>query len=134
MSLAYLKCWTNPQGAACDPTNVVPGLKQSSRTLYVVWSGCVDWSGAGAVIPWEGYNVEWVSSNRTLLLHCYTAKPWLYFPDRVYGAAAINPGALLAIPTSAMGSGDISIEEDDRLEHLVGDQSTVVQLATATIE
>lgn len=112
---------------------VFPGLAQRSQTLYVVWAGCLDWSGAGPVIPWEGHNIEWFPGSRTIVFHCYTAKPWLYFPERLMGLATLPAYVLVAVPTAGMGPGPITIIEDDRLEHLVGDQSTEYQLATAQI-
>jgi hypothetical protein len=111
----------------------IPSLKQTPQTLYVVWAGCADWSGAGAIIQWQGYNVEYLSSNQSLVFHCYTAKPWVYVPDRLYGVVAYPQYALIAVPTAVIGLGPVTIVEDDRLEHLIGDQSTQTQLATTTI-
>jgi hypothetical protein len=130
-TLADVKCTTEPINP--DQRCSAPGLSQQDHTLYYVWSGCVQWSGAGAIIPWSGFNVEYFASTRTLVLHCYVGTPWVYFPERLYGVAAISPMVLLAIPTSAIGGGPIAIHEDDRLEHLVGDQSSEYPLATATI-
>jgi len=139
INLADIACSTqspyrsDPTCNASTVTQYFPNLKQSPQTLYMVWAGCIDWSGAGVIIPWQGYNVEYFPSNRQLVFHCYTAKPWVYLPDRLMGVAAFPTLALYAVPTAAMGAGSLSIVEDDRLEHLMGDQSTEFQLATATL-
>jgi hypothetical protein len=39
----------------------------------------------------------------------------------------------VAVPTSSFQHGTVRIVEDDRLEHLLGDQSTEFQLATVAI-
>jgi len=137
--LAAIRCVAFAAGSSqpkCDPTQVpeYPKLGQEPHTLYMVW-GCASWFVNGNGILLDGYNVEWFASSRTLVLHCYTGKPWLYFPQRVYGIAPMPLRAftLLAVPTSEMASGAIHIDEDDRLEHLIGDQSTEYQLATGTV-
>src|SRR5579864_1487389 len=71
-TLAEVQCSTgtpyrsDPTCSGAGVAQYYPTLAQSAGTLYVVWPGCQDWSGAGAVIPWQGYNVEYFSSNRTL--------------------------------------------------------------------
>ena len=136
-SLSDIKCThiRDPQRpcTAPDVATEFPNLHQTDRTLYYVWTGCIEWSGHGAIIPWDGYNVEYFASSRTLVLHCYIGVGWVYFPERLFGMASLPRYILLAIPTSAMGSGRVSIREDDRLEHLAGDWSTEYDLATATI-
>lgn len=137
-TLAEVKCDPgSPTGrvGGCDPTAAANALnmRQTDHTLYLVWSGCAEWTGAGEVIPWQGHNIEYLASSRTLVFHCYVAKPWVYQPERLYGSIAVPFNVLVAIPTSSMGAGQLTIEEDDRLEHLVGDQSTETHLATTTI-
>jgi hypothetical protein len=138
-SLPSVKCLDiGPNGrapcAASDLASAFPTLQQTKNTLYFVWSGCVDWSGSGAVIPWAGYNAEFTASTRTVVLHCYLGTPWIYTPERLFGSrVAGGLNLLLAIPTSDLGAGSLQIREDDRLEHLIGDQSTEYELATATI-
>src|ERR1700680_2686321 len=60
-TLAQVGCSTGASyrpDPTCNATNVnIPSLKQTPQTLYVVWAGCADWSGAGAIIQWQGYNV-----------------------------------------------------------------------------
>ena len=136
-SLGDMKCRDFAGGRSpCTREQIAsafPQLAQSDHTLYYVWSGCIDWSGAGAVIPWEGHNIEYFESSRTLLVHCYIGTAYVYRPETFFGVAGEFAGTLLAIPTSGIGSGSLQIREDDRLEHLVGDQSTEYDLATATI-
>ncbi|HZQ50307.1 MAG TPA: hypothetical protein VFB69_08365 [Candidatus Dormibacteraeota bacterium] len=128
----HLRAPRLPCGRA-DVAAEYPNLVQGDHTLYFVWSGCVDWYGAGPVIPWAGSNVEYFASTRTLVLHCYVGTGLLYVPDRVFGSRSQLTYTLLAIPTTPIGAGALHIREDDRLEHLVGDQSTEYDLATATV-
>jgi len=135
-SLADIKCRLPGKGTACDSTILAasfPTLTQSTQTLYVTWSRCTSWSGFGEVIPWEGYNVEYIASTRKLVIHCYRSKPWLYAHEYLYGVAGVPQYALAAMSTAGISSGTISIVEDDHLEHLVGDQSDEFQVATANI-
>ena len=67
------------------------------------------------------------------MLHCYVAEPWITIHRTEFGVAAQSTENLLVVPASSMGHGTIQIVEDDRLEHLVGDQSTESTYATATI-
>ena len=41
--------------------------------------------------------------------------------------------SLLLVPTASLPAGPVSVIEDDRIEHWVGDQSTEHQIGTATI-
>lgn len=136
-SLGDVKCHRFALGQPpCTPADIsshFPNLHQADHTLYYVWTGCVDWSGAGRVIPWAGSNIEYFPSSRTLVLHCFVGTGLIYFPEQLFGAPARRLGVLLAIPTSGIGAGRLDIREDDRLEHLVGDTSNEYLLATATI-
>ena len=138
-SISDLRCrlWTERFADTPCPIDVsskyLPSVAQAANTLYVLWFGCIDWSGAGAIINWQGYNLEFLPSERKLFLHCYVAEPWIAFHERLYGVAAQIPAVLLLVPTSSMGPGPIQIIEDDRQEHLVGDQSAESPLGTATI-
>jgi hypothetical protein len=98
--------------------------------LYAVWDFC----GGYPKEPFigEGQNVEYFPSSRTLVVHCYSAKPLLYVAGP-RGVAFQVLAVLLAVPTSAMGSGTIKIVEDDRVEHVFGDYVDEYQVATATI-
>ncbi|HEY8813825.1 MAG TPA: hypothetical protein VIP57_01790 [Candidatus Dormibacteraeota bacterium] len=111
----------------------LPSAVQSPNTLYLLWVGCVDWHGAGDIIKWQGYNVEFLPSGRKLIIHCYVAEPWITFHQRVFGVAALIPATLLLVATDSMGSGPIQIVEDDRQEHLVGDRSIESPLGSAVI-
>jgi hypothetical protein len=110
-----------------------PSITQTASTLYVPWTGCISWSGSGAIVNWQGFNLEYMASGRRLVIHCFVAEPWITHHETLFGVAALPSISLLVVPTSAMGRGTVEIVEEDRLEHLVGDQSTEFQLATATI-
>lgn len=49
------------------------------------------------------------------------------------GVEAAPPAALLVVPTSGIPAGNLNVIEDDRVEHLLGDDSTESELGTATI-
>lgn len=105
-----------------------PSLTQSPRTLYIPWPRCRGtWTG------WDGFNLEYRSSSRTLVLHCYLAEPWIWREPMRSDAIARQPAAIVVIPTESLLTGTVNIVEDDRIEHLVGDSSTEYPLATATI-
>jgi hypothetical protein len=108
-------------------------VAQTHNTLYLIWTGCVRWHGAGAIINWQGYNLEYLPPDRKLVIHCYVAAPWMDRYGTLSGVVAIPSASLLVVPTGPMSPGLLQIIEDDRLEHLVGDQSTEFQLAIATI-
>jgi hypothetical protein len=97
-----------------------PQFSQSPKTLYLAWSRC-----------WV-FNVEYIALNRTLVIHCFTAGT-LIPTVRLPGVVALSFLSLLLVPTDAMSPGSVSIIEDDRVEHFIGDYSSEVSLATATI-
>jgi hypothetical protein len=144
LSLADIRCqewhlaFTNPHRAdPCpDATTLAlsywPQLTPSSKTLYVGWLPCGSYSKVGGQGIANGFNVEYLSSNRTMIIHCYFARPWIWQPGPP-GTYAIAPLVLLLVPTNAIPTGTLSIVQDDRLEHLIGDQSAESTLATATI-
>jgi hypothetical protein len=138
-SISDIRCqvWQGVHGATPCPTDIArtyfPSITQTPNTLYLPWRGCISWSGSGAIINWQGFNLEFVSSGRRLLIHCYVAEPWIAHHETLMGVAAVPSVSLLVVPTGSMGPGAIQIIEDDRLEHLVGDQSTEFPLAAATI-
>ncbi len=116
---------------ASDIASRFPQPKQSDHTLYYVWSGCSAWNTLYGYQ--SGHNFEYFASARTLVVHCYMATGWLYVkPAPGYVEAGYAP-ALLAVPTTSIGSGILHIEEDDRLEHWTGDLSTEYELTSATI-
>jgi hypothetical protein len=136
-SLADIKCLVRSLQIAtsCDDTrlsNYYPRLTQKPQTLYFVWPHC-SWIENGGAIESQGFNLEYFSSSRTLTIHCFAAKPWLFVNQSGSGAAPSPLFTLLAVPTVSIGAGSIAIREDDRLEHLIGDQSTEFQVATANI-
>ncbi|MFI5284603.1 MAG: hypothetical protein ACHQ0J_15980 [Candidatus Dormibacterales bacterium] len=97
-----------------------PQFAQSLKTLYLAWSRC------------SVFNVEYTAFNRTLVIHCFTAGT-LIPPVRLAGVVAQPFLDLRLAPTDAMLPGSLSIIEDDRVEHFIGDFSSEVPLATATI-
>jgi hypothetical protein len=98
-----------------------PQFSQSPKTLYLAWKRCFV------------FNVEYIASNRTLIIHCYTAGTFIPPAPQLPGVVAESTRDLLVAPTGAMSPGSLSIIEDDRVERFIGDYSTEVQLATATI-
>jgi hypothetical protein len=129
-TLADVKCSTHgpyqvePTCSASSITQYFPNLRQTPQTLYLVWTVRFDSSGS---------NMEYFPSSRTLVFHSYAARPWVNLADRRSDAFPAPRSTLFAVGTSAMGAGELTIVEDDRLEHLVGDQSNESQVATLTI-
>jgi hypothetical protein len=98
-----------------------PQFSQSPKTLYLAWTRC------------SVFNVEYIASNRTMVIHCYTAGTLIPAGGRLPGVVAQPFLSLLWAPTDAMSPGSLSIVEDDRVERFIGDYSNEVLLATATI-
>jgi len=125
----------SPAGFRCQPLNgngtaPCPPVDQAPGTLYAIGDFC----GGYPKEPFRGVgqNVEYFPSSRTLVVHCYSAKPLL----DVHGPQGVSMrvlAVLLAVPTSVLGPGTIKIDEDDRVEHLFGDQVNEYQVATAMI-
>jgi hypothetical protein len=136
-SLDDIRCglWhlRNPITSPCPDSAELAGLyftnlSQSQNTLYVPWQEC--WGtpdGPG------GFDVEYQPSRQALVIHCYVAKPWYWTEPRIMGVEAAPPAGLLLIPTGGIQNGSLSVIEDDRIEHLLGDDSTEFQLGIATI-
>lgn len=103
-------------------------LKQTPKTLYVPWRGCM----AFGVLT--GFNAEYLPGSRTLVLHCYRAEPLLSLPQRVVmGAAPRAPQSLLLVSTDSIPAGNLTIVVDYRVERLKGDESNEFPVAVATI-
>jgi hypothetical protein len=138
-AISDVRCrlWAKNRTAISCPDDIArtywPTVTQAPNTMYIVWTGCISWRGAGAIINWQGYNLEYFSSNRTLVIHCYVAEPWITRHETMWGVAATPGARLLIVPTGSISPGIVQIVEDDRLEHLLGDQSTEFQLASATV-
>jgi hypothetical protein len=114
-----------PPCTSADIAGAFPHLRQTASTLYYVWPGCPRFG--------RGFNVEYLASSRTLVLHCYHADGWFLVPAGPM-QSGIDPGnALFVIPTSQLGPGEIHLVRDDRVEHLVGDVTAESELGTATI-
>jgi hypothetical protein len=138
-AISDVRCrlWAKNRTAISCPDDIAPiyfpSVTQAPNTLYIVWTGCISWHGAGAIINWQGYNLEYFSTNRTLVIHCYVAEPWITRHETMWGVAAAPSAHLLVVPTGSISPGMVQIVEDDRLEHLLGEHSTVFPLTTATI-
>jgi hypothetical protein len=113
-------------------SNHFPKLTQDLQVLYVVWRHCA-WSENGNHVTSQGFNLDFLPATRTLVIHCYAATPWLLLPPKAHGIAPSPPVTLLVVNTASIGAGSINVREEDRLEYLLGDQSTEFQVATAMI-
>jgi hypothetical protein len=120
-----------PSGASLA-TSYLSQLTRSPATLYVGWLPCGSVSAYGESGVSHGFNVEYIASNRTVIIHCYLARAWLSAPGP-RGVYAVAPLQLLLVPTSGILPGNLSIVEDDRVEHLLGDQSSESPLGRALI-
>lgn len=124
-------------GQTCDlsavRSTIFPTVVQAPDTIYLAWIGCIDWSGHGPITPWEGFNLEYMPASRTVILHCYIGRPWFWIPERLFGEAGLPPPTLFAIGTASIGAGTLNFDEDDRVEHWLGDQSTVFRLTSAVV-
>ena len=138
-SIGDVRCqvWAAVKRMTPCPTDVartyLASVTQTPNSLYMLWQGCISWHGSGAIIKWQGYNVEYLPSDRTLVIHCFVSEPWITRHPTLYGVVAMPRVSLLVVPTGTMGPGAIRIVEDDRIEHLLSDQSDEFQLATVTI-
>ena len=126
-SFAELRCRTARSGATIPCPTVTAG---AGPALYFVQALCVGPSSGS--FSYQGHNLEYFPSRRTLVIHCYIARAWLDIGGPM-GVAAVPRAALVVVSTSAMGPGQIKIVEDNRVEHLFGDQSDEFQVASATI-
>ncbi len=137
-SLSDVRCqvWLLQRPAPCPEEATLasaywPTLTQSPRTLYLGWAPCGQYSFY-PVPRFYGFNVEYVNSQRAVLIHCYFAAPWIrgHLPEGVRTTGALS---LLLIPTDAIPPGILSVVQEDRIEHLFGDQVTDFTVATAAI-
>lgn len=104
-----------------------PRITQSVNKLYLPWRGCPA-TGRDS----EGENVEYLPASRTLAIHCYSAESFISMWRPNLRVAQLPP-ILLLVPTESLSVGNISIVEEDRVEHLWGDHSYMNPIATATI-
>jgi hypothetical protein len=111
--------------SACDSSALAhaffPNLTQNPTTLYVPWTPC------------SNFNVEFRSPSRTLVIHCYSAEPWIWTAPRMMGVEAQPRLALLLIPTQSIPPGNIAIVQDNRIERFLHDDSYEFPLGIATI-
>jgi hypothetical protein len=68
-----------------------------------------------------------------LTIHCHVAWPWIAIPAGARGVVAIRETSLIEVPTDAITPGTLRVVQDDRIEHLIGDQTTETELGTVTI-
>jgi hypothetical protein len=80
---------------------------------------------------YSGFNVEYLGFSRTLTIHCYFARAWIW--RQTPSALEVPTTALLLVPTSGIPPGSLAVVLDDRIEHLIGDETTEAQIGTATI-
>jgi hypothetical protein len=138
-SLDEIRCqfwrFRNPAPTSACPDSAslastfFPDVAQSPTTLYIPWYRC-----AASFRGWDGYNVEYQSSSGTIVIHCYVAEPWLLRQPVMMGVMARQSVTLLLVPTQSISVGPVRIVEDDREEHLLGDQSSEWVLGTARID
>ncbi len=134
-SLAEIRCQVfqrNGRQTCPDDTvlalNLWPRLKQTPKTLYVgLPSSCDPYTWV------TGFNVEYFRSNRTLVFHCHVAAPWISIPTSARGMMTIISTDLVLVSTDAIPGGRLTVVQDDRIEHLIGDQTTETALGTVTI-
>lgn len=144
-SLGDIRCqqwradFRNPQRADPCPDDATLAkrywsqLVQTPNTLYLAFPPSCAQDVGGQSVDY-GFNAEYLGSSRTVILHCYYAKPWfIWHTSSPMGTAAIPPIVLLLVPTNGISSGPLSILEDYRIEHLVGDWSNESTIGTATI-
>lgn len=138
MSLEDMRCqvWQVARNAGCPDATTLslafwPALKGSPQTLYVGLSTkCAQYDYV------YGFNVEYLPVNRRLTIHCYSTAGWIPIPfsSSCRGICPSGPmTALILVPTDAISPGMLTVIRDDRIEHLVGDQSTEVRLGTLTV-
>jgi hypothetical protein len=135
MSLDDLRCaaWRTAETRACPDAATLAlqmwtDATQAPQTLYVaVHEIC-----GTLAKQTNGFNVEYIGSQRTLTLHCYSAQAWLQFPNGT-GSREQSSMFLIDVSTQAIHTGSVSVFEDDRVEHLVGDDSTQTLLGIVTI-
>jgi hypothetical protein len=136
-SLDVVRCeiWFEKQNQQPNPcpnsatlaSQLFPNLTQSSKTLYFPWDGC-------SVGSRDGYNIEYLETTQTLVIHCYAAESLLALHWSPHGVMAMHDLALLLIPTDSIPPGSvITIVEEDRAERLLREWSTETELAIATI-
>ncbi len=126
-SFDEVSCRLPRSGAAIPCPHVTEG---AGPALHFVQTLCVGPSSGS--FSYQGHNLEYFPSRRTLVIHCYIARAWLDIGGPM-GVAAVPRAAVLIVSTSAIEPGTIKIVEDNRVEHLFGDQSDEFQIATATI-
>lgn len=133
-SLDQLRCqaWRAARTGPCPDATTLeeafwPGVAQSSNTLYIPLP-----PSCPGVLP-GSFNIEYFDSNRSLVIHCNVAAPWLNLTRPLPGVVALPPAVLVGVPTESFGAGNLKLVEEDRIEHLLGDDTTQTDLGTVTI-
>lgn len=134
MKLDDLRCaaWQTTSRDPCpDPSELAKDVwvdaTQAPNTLYIGVQDMCDTYGNDRA----GFNVEYLSSRKTLIVHCVSAQAWFLERDR--GSRQIASIVLIAASTAAIPAGTVSVWEDDRVEHLVGDDSAQTLLGIVAI-
>jgi hypothetical protein len=105
-----------------------PRLTQTAKTLYVGLPSSCD--------PYDyvaDFNVEYLASGRTLIIHCHRAAPWIALPASGSGVAMTISTVLVQVSTDSIPVGKVRVVQDDRVEHLIGDQATESDLGDVNI-
>jgi len=129
-SLADIRCQvaSHYSSGPCPPDakmaqGIWPFVKQRPNILYV-----------GLPPSCQGYfNIEYFAHDRRLIIHCHVAYPYISIPTGASGVVAYRVTELIEVPTNTIGPGSLHVVEDDRIEHLIGDQTTETELGTVTI-
>jgi hypothetical protein len=134
-SLNDVRCaiWRLQHAGSCPDASTMAGLyfpqlTQSTKTLYIPWLSC-RYTSFGA----NGFNLEYEPTRRAVVIHCYLATPLVWRRPLTSFASPQIELSLLLVRTSSLPAGPVTVIEDDRIEHLIGDQSTEHPMGTATI-
>jgi hypothetical protein len=105
-----------------------PNLTQTPQTLYIPWLRCyLD----GALFA--GFNLEYQPIRGAIVIHCYTAQPWIHW-RHVEMAARPQPELLmLVVSTKSLSLAEVVVIEDDRVERYGGYDSTEFSRGRAII-
>ena len=127
-SLDELRCATW-KGWSSDPCPDATSLEerywsgevQRSATLYVPLAGGGYY---GYSFP-GGLNVEYDAAQSTIILHSYESRPLIAegHADNTPGAALAASLVVLAISTAGFHSASVTVDEDNWIERLTGDES-----------
>ena len=135
LSLSEVRCeaWQQTNADRPCPADAVlqhfwPEVAQSARTLYFgISSFCVGFEAAASL------SLEFLDAARQLLIHCVSTASWVSFRRTMPGVQAVPLTDLVLVPIGQMPPGQLSVVKDDRVEHLLGDASTLTLLGRVEI-